>query len=119
MFDYATIPAESDAGHAATLTICRGLFQDDFPKPLSKATLAARRRRWAKQCDLDAAIGKALEDWNDGVRLEEFQAITGLAEATLRKGLARQAKLGWVVDLGDRGWYRYSEAVNAGLVKEA
>lgn len=70
---------------------------------------AMLRDDYTTLCDVLRKLGQ-------GVRVAEFEAVSGLPEKRVRDALGYAQDLGFLADLGEAGWVTGDEAERRGLV---
>jgi DNA-binding CsgD family transcriptional regulator len=70
------------------------------------AATKAHNTRVHRHIAIYEQICAKLEEWNDGLRLEELAVMLGEDELTVYRTLRWAQRAEWLVDEGDRGWRR-------------
>jgi hypothetical protein len=71
-----------------------------------RGAIKAHNTRLRKHIELYEQICARLEEWNDGLRVEELATMLREDEAKVYRTLRWAAKAGYLKDYGEKGWFR-------------
>jgi hypothetical protein len=70
------------------------------------AAIKAHNTRVRRHVEFYEQICAKLEEWNDGLRVEELAVMLGENELAVYRAARWAQRAGWLVDEGERGWRR-------------
>ncbi len=72
--------------------------------------IKAHNTRLRNHIELYERICGKLEEWSDGLRVEELAVMLGEDEAKVYRTLRWAERAEWLKDMGERGWFRSAHA---------